>query len=145
MSSEEIKKEEIGIISGDMADAVLMSDDPNSLSGNIQVHVGGRKYKTMFTKKFTERKMWKAANPNEILSILPGSVESILVKEGDKVKKGDKLLIYEAMKMKNIISAPFDAVVEMVNVEKGDVLPKGTLLILLTTDELKSSVKGKKR
>ncbi|MEG0518506.1 MAG: biotin/lipoyl-containing protein [Bacteroidales bacterium] len=144
MSSEEIKKEEIGVISGDMADAVLMSDDPNSLSGNIQIHVGGRKYKTMFTKKFTERKMWKAVNPNEILSILPGSVESILVKEGDKVKKGDKLLIYEAMKMKNIISAPFDAVVEMVNVEKGDTLPKGTLLILLTKDELKSNVKGKK-
>ncbi|MEF9931106.1 MAG: acetyl-CoA carboxylase biotin carboxyl carrier protein subunit [Bacteroidales bacterium] len=122
---------EINLMSGDMADAVLMSNDPNSMAGNIQIHVGGRKYKTLYTKKFTERKMWVKPNPNEILSILPGSVDSIMVKVGDKVKKGDRLMIYEAMKMKNVISAPFEAVIETIDVEVGDKLPKGARLILL--------------
>ena len=47
------------------------------------------------------------------------------------MKKGDKLLIYEAMKMKNIITAPFDATVKKINVAEGEKLPKGYLLILL--------------
>lgn len=145
MSSEEINLKEINLMSGDMADAVLMSDDPNCFTGKIQIHVGGRTYKTMYTKKFMERKVWKEPNANEIFSILPGSVESILVKKGDKVKKGDRLMIYEAMKMKNIISAPFDATIEMINVENGDKLPKGNLLILLAKNELKEKVKSKKK
>lgn len=132
-----MSSEEINTMSGDMADAVLMSNDPNCFIDKIQVHVGGRKYKTMYTKKFIERKVWKEPNPNEIYSIIPGSVDSILVKKGDKVAKGDKLMIYEAMKMKNLIAAPFDAVIEMINVEEGDKLPKGTLLILLAKEEPK--------
>lgn len=138
-----MSSEEINVMSGDMADAVLMSDDPNCFTDKIQVFVGGRKYKTQYTKKFIERKIWKEPNSNEIFSILPGSVYSILVKKGDKVKKGEKLMIYEAMKMKNVISAPFDAVIEMINVEIGDKLPKGTLLILLAREE-HTAKKGKK-
>jgi len=66
-----------------------------------------------------------------VKSIIPGSVTEIKVKAGDNVKKGGKLMIYEAMKMKNIISAPFDAVVESVEVNVGDKLPKGAVLIRL--------------
>lgn len=130
MSSEDIK-----VMSGAMADAVLIPDEPVVYKDKLQIYVNGRKYKTQFTKKFIERKIWKEPNPNEIVSILPGSVNSVLVKKGAKVKKGDKLLIYEAMKMKNVISAPFDAEVEMVNVEPGDKLPKGALLILLKREK----------
>ncbi len=132
MSSEEIK-----VIIGDMADALIMTEDPNTFTDKLQVTMEGRKYKTRFTKKFVERRKWKAPNPNEILSIIPGSVTTVLVKKGDKVKRGGKLMVYEAMKMKNIISAPFDAEVEMVNVEAGDKLPKGALLILLKKTESK--------
>ena len=47
------------------------------------------------------------------------------------VKKGAKLMVYEAMKMKNIISAPFDAIVKSVEVKVGDKLPKGAVLVYL--------------
>ena len=61
----------------------------------------GHEYKTYLTKKFLERKMWKAPDPLQVLSHIPGSVIEIFVKPGQKVKKGDKLMIYEAMKMMN--------------------------------------------
>ena len=116
----------------EVGDAVLMSNDPNYGSSHIQVFVEGRKYKTTLTKKFINRKKWEAPNPNEIKSYIPGEVSQLLVKTGDKVRRGDKLMIYDAMKMKNIISAPTDGYIQSIHVEEGDKLPKGALLITLT-------------
>lgn len=115
----------------EVGDAVLMSDDPNLFTDHIQVFTEGRKYKTLLTKKFTERKKWVAPNPNEIVSHIPGVVASIDVKEGQKVKKGEKLMIYEAMKMKNIINAPFDGTIKEIAVKVGENLPKGALLMVM--------------
>lgn len=122
---------EIKSISADLGDAVLMSNDPNLFTDKIQIHECGRVYKTRYTRKFVERKKWEAPDPNEIRSIIPGSVTEVLVKPGDKVKKGATLMIYEAMKMKNVIAAPFDATVQSVEVKAGDKLPKGALLAVL--------------
>ena len=122
---------EIKSISADLGDAVLMSNDPNLFTDKIQIHECGRVYKTRYTRKFVERKKWEAPNPNEVRSIIPGSVTEVLVKPGDKVKKGVKLMIYEAMKMTNVITAPFDATVQSVEVKVGDKLPKGALLVVL--------------
>lgn len=122
---------EIKSISADLGDAVLMSNDPNLFTDKIQIHECGRVYKTRYTRKFVERKKWEAPNPSQVRSIIPGSVTEVLVKPGDKVKKGSRLMIYEAMKMKNVIVSPFDAVVESVEVKAGDKLPKGALLVIL--------------
>ena len=122
---------EIKSISADLGDAVLMSNDPNLFTDKIQIHECGRVYKTRYTRKFMERKKWEAPNPSQVRSIIPGSVTEVLVKLGDKVKKGSRLMIYEAMKMKNVIVSPFDAVVESVEVKAGDKLPKGALLVIL--------------
>jgi biotin carboxyl carrier protein len=45
------------------------------------------------------------------------------------VERNDKLLILEAMKMKNIIYAPFDAKIKKVYVKEGEMVPKSALLI----------------
>lgn len=126
----EMNKEMTSLL--EVGDAVLMSNDPNFDKGHLQVTSEGRKYKTTLTKKFLERKTWKAPDPNEIISHIPGEVSSIMVKEGDTVAKGDKLMIYEAMKMKNIITAPFDAEVLKIAVKQGEKLPKGALLVKLS-------------
>ena len=126
-----MEEKDIKGLSADLGDAVLMSNDPNLFTDKIQIHECGRQYKTLYTRKFLERKPWTAPNPNEVRSIIPGSVTEINVKAGVKVKKGSKLMVYEAMKMKNIISAPFDAIVKSVEVKVGDKLPKGAVLVYL--------------
>lgn len=115
----------------EVGDAVLMSDEPSSYTHHIQVFAEGRKYKTLYTKKFIERKKWVAPDPNILRSLIPGVVESVAVKAGQRVKKGEKLMTYEAMKMKNIISAPFDGKIKSVEVKEGDKLPKGATLIVM--------------
>ena len=52
---------------------------------------------------------------------MPGNILDVRVKPGDSVKAGDTLLILEAMKMENEISAPQDGTVASVDVRKGDV------------------------
>ena len=57
----------------------------------------------------------------EVLSgPMPGTILEICVKPGDSVKKGDKLLVYESMKMENDVEAEHDAVVKRIFVKPGD-------------------------
>ena len=51
---------------------------------------------------------------------MPGTILEICVKPGDSVKKGDKLLVYESMKMENDVEAEHDAVVKRIFVKPGD-------------------------
>jgi biotin carboxyl carrier protein len=60
---------------------------------------------------------------------MPGLILDIVVKEGDEVKKGDKLLILEAMKMENIIKAPGNGKISSIIVNKGDSVDTGQKLI----------------
>ncbi|HHV31707.1 biotin/lipoyl-containing protein [Caproiciproducens sp. LBM24188] len=62
---------------------------------------------------------------------MPGTIVSVNVKAGQAVKKGDVLLILEAMKMENEIMAPHDAVVAAIHVNKGDSVESGTPLVSL--------------
>lgn len=65
----------------------------------------------------------------KIKSPLPGNILSIVVKEGDKVKKGDKLLTYEAMKMENDVLAEKDGVIASIKVNIGDSVLQDDVLL----------------
>ena len=62
---------------------------------------------------------------------MPGTILDIKVKPGDSVKRGDILVILEAMKMENEIMAPHDAVVASVMVTKGENVDSGKELVSL--------------
>lgn len=62
---------------------------------------------------------------------MPGNILRVDVKEGDKVKAGQILIILEAMKMENEIVAPKDATVVQVATSKGAVVETGTPLVVL--------------
>ncbi len=64
-------------------------------------------------------------------SPLPGIVLDITCNVGDAVKKGQKLLILEAMKMENNIIADTDGVVKEIKVHKGDAVLEGADLIMI--------------
>jgi len=66
---------------------------------------------------------------NEIKAPMPGMVLSILINEGDVVKKGDSLLVLEAMKMENIIKSPADWTIKKINAITGIAVEKNQLLI----------------
>lgn len=66
---------------------------------------------------------------NEIKAPMPGLVLRVLVEPGQEVKKGDSLLVLEAMKMENMIKSPTDAVVSAVKVNLGQAVEKNQVLI----------------
>jgi len=72
-----------------------------------------------------------AAGSEQIVSPMPGNILNVNVKVGDAVKKGQVLLILEAMKMENEIMAPKDGTVTSVNVQKGSTVESGALLVTL--------------
>ena len=94
----------------------------------------GSKYETLLTKKVKNRKFWKKPDLQEIYSIIPGTVSVIKVRVGDHVDKGTEMMEYEAMKMQNIIRAPFDGTVVRIYVNEGEKLAKGVLMIYLKSD-----------
>ena len=60
-----------------------------------------------------------SGDAQQVLSPIQGSVVNVKVKPGDNVKKGDVLLIIEAMKLENEVPSPFDGEVVDVLVSKG--------------------------
>lgn len=66
---------------------------------------------------------------NEIKAPMPGLVLRFSAQEGDMVKKGDALLVLEAMKMENVIKAPEDVTVSKIHVTQGQAVEKNQLLM----------------
>jgi biotin carboxyl carrier protein len=60
---------------------------------------------------------------------MPGLVLEVRVKVGDTVKKGDPLLVLEAMKMENILKSPADGIIQKVHVQKSAAVEKNQTLI----------------
>ena len=72
-----------------------------------------------------------AAGKSGVKSPLPGVILDIKVKEGDEVKKGQTVIILEAMKMENSINADKDGKVTAINVSKGESVLEGTDLVII--------------
>lgn len=71
------------------------------------------------------------AGGESISSPMPGNILDVRVSVGQSVKKGDVLMILEAMKMENEIMCPCDGKVTAVNVTKGTTVESGTLLCVI--------------
>jgi len=71
----------------------------------------------------------KISGTNEVRTPLPGNIMHLFVKENDEVKKGDKLVMYEAMKMENTIYSEKDGVVVKIRVKPGDNILEGDVLM----------------
>ncbi|RFZ82978.1 acetyl-CoA carboxylase biotin carboxyl carrier protein subunit [Mucilaginibacter terrenus] len=66
---------------------------------------------------------------SEIKAPMPGLVLKIFAKEQQDIKKGENLLILEAMKMENIIKAPADVKIKSVFIKEGGKVEKGQVMI----------------
>ena len=72
-----------------------------------------------------------AAGKSGVKSPLPGVILDVKVNVGDVVKKGQVILILEAMKMENNINADKDGTVTAINVSKGESVLEGTDLVII--------------
>lgn len=92
-------------------------------------HIEGGKFKTQLTDAFKNRAPWTRPDEKLIQAYIPGKILKIFVKEGQKIRAEAKLLILEAMKMKNIVVSPVSGIVKKILVKEGDQVPKKTILI----------------
>jgi len=91
--------------------------------------VDDTRYETTFTRKFRRRPFYRAADPSLVAATIPGVIREVVVKPGDRVRWGQNMLVLEAMKMQNNITAPRDGVVRLVHVRPGQMVPKGFVLV----------------
>lgn len=118
-----------------------------SLEDSIaRVEVNGTKYKVEIhaekksskTPKLVRKEVPKAkdshvikkgASIQMIKAPLPGIIIQVMVKEGEEIKRGNTLLMYEAMKMENKLVAEKDGIVKSVKVNAGDSILQGDVLL----------------
>jgi biotin carboxyl carrier protein len=110
----------------------------------MRVFEEGRNYETIYTSKYEKRIPWERPNPEEIKSFIPGTVEKIMVKEGEQVSAGQEIMIYVAMKMHNVIRAPFAGTIAAIHVETGSKLPRGALMMVIHKEDSIVPTKKKK-
>ena len=121
----------------------------NSIEGTLaEVEVNGTPYKVEMNKPTRKqvvtikrpaqaavtpiaRPQQTAAAPGALRSPLPGTILEILGKSGDTVKRGQKIIVLEAMKMENAINADRDGVIKEVKVNKGDSVLEGAELVII--------------
>lgn len=75
-----------------------------------------------------------SAAPGNVIAPLPGTITSVKVQAGQKVKKGDVLVVMEAMKMANDITAEADGTVKSVCVSQGQSVNQGMTLVEFISD-----------
>jgi len=88
-------------------------------------------YETRWTRKFAERKSYVPPDARKLVAVIPGVIKGIYVKAGQRVRRGDALVVLEAMKMRNDLASPHDGVIKAIHVTVGQMVAKGGLILEL--------------
>jgi biotin carboxyl carrier protein len=113
--------------------ATLVSHNPEEKT--MVINVNGNDYEIAVKDKYDLLLQQlgisakSSAAVNNIKAPMPGLIISITAQAGDEVKKGDGLLILEAMKMENVIKSPRDGKVKKVNVQLRQPVEKNQVMI----------------
>lgn len=103
----------------------------------LTVQVNGKKYFLEAQDRFDEllhqlgMDNFNVHQVNDIKAPMPGLVLDVMVTEGQMLKKGDSVLILEAMKMENVLKAPSDGQIKKITVIKGEKVEKNKVLVHL--------------
>lgn len=95
------------------------------------LEIGSALYVTRLTSKFRNRVTWHRPDEKRVEAFIPGTIQRIMVKEGQNVSAGTPLLILEAMKMRNEVLSPLDGIIKKIFVSEGEMVPKSHLLVKL--------------
>lgn len=76
-----------------------------------------------------ERPKADKSNDRHIGATMPGTVVKVIAEDGEKVNKGDHIMITEAMKMETTVQAPYEGTVKKMHVKNGEAIHVGDLLV----------------
>ena len=124
--------------------------------GQLKIKIGDRLIKSVITEgekekyvfidgdvfkvkpvELTGMKKTKKKDDGDLSSPISGKVVNVKVKSGDRVKKGDVLMVIEAMKMEYLIRSPFDGKVKKVNFKEKDQIEIGQNTVEVEKKEAK--------
>ena len=97
----------------------------------VFVQIGGRSYRLTVLTRAAAEAAEHGPVQGELEAPMPGRVTRVAVAVGEKVKRGQELIVVEAMKMENALVAPSDGVVKSVAVKVGDMVAPGPPLIVI--------------
>lgn len=110
-------------------------------NGHMQVTVNGQTYQVEVPQTVAQVPQSAATHsapqtggPKNVVSELPGTVTTVNVSAGQRVKRGETLLVIEAMKMANDIVSEVDGTVQRVVVSAGQSVNQGDLLVEMVAD-----------
>lgn len=102
---------------------------------DVHIHLDGETYQLRFEHALQRlAELGDAASADAIKASMPGSLISLDVATGDKVRKGQTLLVMESMKMETTIVAPRDGVVAEVHIAPGQTFDKDAVLLSLQAE-----------
>ena len=119
--------------------------------GQLKIKIGDRSVKSIITEgnkekyvfvdgavfrvkpvELTGLKKQKKKDRGNLSSPISGKVVSVKVKNGDSVKKGDILMVIEAMKMEYLIRAPYAGIIKKINFKENEQIEIGQLTLELS-------------
>lgn len=102
---------------------------------SFTISVNGHKYQLQVKDKYDELLKslgldnLSTSKVNEMKAPMPGLVLDVRVSEGEAIRKGDPVIVLEAMKMENIIKSPTDGTIKKISVKKGTAVEKNQVLV----------------
>ena len=105
----------------------------SDLKADDMVLVAGKEIRVALPSR--GRSKTGSTEDGHMLSPMPGKILKVMVKAGDKVVKGDSLMVMEAMKMEHTIKAAFDGVINSVHYQEGEQVDGGVDLVDIEKSE----------
>lgn len=99
------------------------------------VQLGGAPVVRLDSGRVPRRARSAARTDGEFAAAMHSQIVAIPVKVGDRVARGDVLVVMEAMKMESRITAPYDGTVSAIHCAAGEVVERGRNLLELTPDQ----------
>jgi len=135
-SSEQTDPGRYSILFGHRSFIALVTGQ-DAQSGTLTIWINGRDYTIRITDPREQILDTLAVRgprvplTKQVLAPMPGLVQKLMIIPGQAIRKGDPVLILEAMKMENQFNSPQDGTVKEIRVKKGEPVEKGGILFIL--------------
>lgn len=115
-------------------DGRVVTCEITTQGGQTSIQWQGGRWSTAINEVFGEMSLEDDENDtsaSELRAPMPGRIVTIPLAVGTEVKRGDTVVVIEAMKMQNALSSPRAGIIRLVHVKPGDAVEAGQLLVVI--------------